>query len=399
MDMNNAFDEILKIQGKLDKNNTVNPKITVAGKECTLYHTGNKPSASDVGAVPLAGNTKDTATTGAIRLGNNKFIDGVLADDSNVASLMGLDSNDNAIFGGIYKPTIIRSSNNPSVMVGSNTYTMYHTGNKPKTVENCARSFDTGNTNTNKYFKLATFTITDNYGSVSAEYSIGFNGHGMATSPHHKLGVWVKRQDSTFNMDLKVWGAINNEYAKYVLVKTGTYQATLYAVITIQYCTLYMSCVSRMLNSATVEYYTGADPITSIGDIQSWGTYMDKPSVIGANTTIFAGVIGASAISETLINMSTCVNSSGIITLSNNTIYRVSGSVHNKKNLYLYNSADKTQKFTLLSMTGLTLGANDYLPFCRTFKTTGSTTWFLADENQARPDWTQVTIEKINGGN
>ena len=64
MDINNAFDEILKIQDKLDKTNAVNPKITVNGKEQTLYHTGNAPrsiwSAGDKTAetgteVPAAG--------------------------------------------------------------------------------------------------------------------------------------------------------------------------------------------------------------------------------------------------------------------------------------------------------------------------------------------------------
>ena len=267
------------------------------------------------------------------------------------------------------------------------------------TLDHCARSADTGNTNTNKYFKLASFTISDNYGSASAEYSIGFNGHGQSTSPHHKIGVWIKRQDSTFSMDLKVWGAINDSYAKYVLVKTGTYQATLYAFITAQYCTLYMSCISRMFNSASVEYFSGTTPITSIGDIQSWGSYMDKPSIIGANTTVFAGIISNSAISENLINMNTCVDNSGIITLSNNAVYRVSGMVHNKKNLYLYNKSNTSQKYTLLNMSGITLGSNDYIPYNRTFKINTASTWFLADENQARPDWTQITIEKISGGN
>ena len=153
------------------------------------------------------------------------------------------------------------------------------------------------------------------------------------------------------------------------------------------------------LNSSSVEYFTGASPITSVGSTNVYATYMDKPSVIGANTTVFAGIISNSAISENLINMNTCVDSSGIITLSANVVYRVSGAVHNKKNLYLYNKSNTSQKYTLFNMSGITLGSNDYIPYNRTFKINTASTWFLADENQARPDWTQVTIEKISGGN
>ena len=129
MDMNNAFDEILKIQNKLDKNNTVNPKITVAGKECTLYHTGNKPSASDVGAVPLAGNTKDSPITADMYFANSKGLFGI--DPNGNPVRLTVHSNGTNYFGIKDCPSMIRSSNNPQVMVGDNIFKIYHTGNKP----------------------------------------------------------------------------------------------------------------------------------------------------------------------------------------------------------------------------------------------------------------------------
>lgn len=470
----------------------------------TVYHTGNKPSASDVGAVPLSGNTKDSPITGNVYIQNYvKWIDSTNNKEINMIGFN--ETSKESIYGGGNNTggvTFDTAGGSDSIKVwdavNGKSYKVYHTGNAPKALwsagdktaetgteapvsghmamntiydngypcsygnlltlsgagkaelamewtgndtpttgrlyyrskrdtggvawgawkkiaytddtinkaniafalEYCARSADTGTTNTNKYFKLASYTITENYGSASAEYNVGFYGHAQASSPRHRLGVWIKRQDSTFTMDLKVWGALNDSFVTYSLVRTGQYQATLYAYIRTQYCRLYMSCASRFYNSASTQYYDEATPIDSVGSTIVYGTYMDKPSAIGANTTIFAGIINASAIAETYLNMNSCVSSLGkISSLSSGTIYKLSGMVHNKKNLYLYNDADKSQKFTLLNESGLTLGSNDYIPFCRTIKMNNDTTWFLADENQARPDWTQITIEKISGGN
>ena len=126
MDINNAFDEILKIQDKLDKTNAVNPKITVDGKEYTLYHEGNKPSANDIEALPTSGGTM----SGSIDLENNIPVNGI-AKDGTVIPLILLYGKDVFMGGGNNTNLYLRSVNNPIVQVGGNDYKLYHTGNKP----------------------------------------------------------------------------------------------------------------------------------------------------------------------------------------------------------------------------------------------------------------------------
>lgn len=130
MDMNNAFDEILKIQDKLDKTNAVNPKITVDGEEYTLYHEGNKPNASDVGAFPIGGNTSDNPIMGNAYFANNH---GILLKDTNGNNRRAawMTDTNTMYFGDSSTQTNFQSSGTPSIKIGGTMYSMYHEGNKP----------------------------------------------------------------------------------------------------------------------------------------------------------------------------------------------------------------------------------------------------------------------------
>ena len=451
------------------------------------------PTASEIGALPIGGNTKDTAMTGEIYLENGKGLYGVDTNGNPVR--LAVYSNGTNYFGAKECPSMIRSSNNPQVMVGDNTYTMYHTGNVPKalwsagdktaesgteapnaghlamntiynngypcsygnlltlsgsgkselamewtgndtpttgrlyyrskrdtggvawgnwkkiaytddipskaytasTLDHCARSADTGNTNTNKYFKLATYTIDANYGSVSAEYSVGFNGHGMSTSPHHKIGVWVKRQDSNFHMDLKVWGATNDNYATYLLVKTGTYQATLYAYIRTQYCTLYMSCLSRFYNSATVQYYNGATPVNTVGSTNVYGTYMDKPSVTGGVECIFSGSLKSTgALDNVWKNKGTCVDSNGYFNVPEDGVYHIIGRAWKTNSVYLCNVTTGS-KAPMPMLSNLAPSDSTIITFNTPFKGTKNESYLLRqDEIGTKLNYAVFTILKLN---
>ena len=467
----------------------------VNGKTYKLYHEGNKPTANDVKAIPITGNTKDSPITGSIYLQNNKEIIGMTTDGS-TASIARVNSNNKVILGNVYKNTNLQSYSNPTVTLNEDkTYKLYHEGYAPKavwsagdktaetgteapnaghmamntiynngypcsygnlltlsgsgkselamewtgsdtpatgrlyyrskrdtggvawgdwkkiaytddvpnkaytagTLDHCARSADTGNTNTNKYYKLATFNITENYGSVSAEYSIGFNGHGMATSPHHKLGVWIKRQDSTFNMDLRVWGALNDNYATYLLVKTGQYQATLYAFLRTQYCTLYMSCLSRMYNGSNVEYYTGASPITSVGSTNVFATYMDKPSAIGGVECIFSGSLTSTgALDNSWKNKGSCVDRNGYFTVPEDGVYHVIGRAWKTNSVYLCNVTTGS-KTPMPVLSNLAPSDSTVITFNTPFKGTKNESYLLRqNESDTKLNYAVFTILKLN---
>lgn len=305
MDMNNAFDEILKIQDKLDKTNTVNPKITVAGKEQTLYHTGNAPRSIWSAGDKTAETGTEAPAAGHLAM-NTIYNNGYPCSYGNLLTLSGAGKaelamewtgNDTPTTGRMY----YRSKRDTGGVAWGDWKKIAYTDDTvsgAKTLVPCAYTSDTGNANTNKYFKLATFDLNNNYASFSGEYNIGFWGHGMNASYHHKLGIWIKRQDSKFSMDLKVWGALSDNYATYILVQTGQYQATLYAFLRTQYCRAYMTCLGRNFNDTSITYYEGTDPITSIGSTNVYATFMDKPSTIGANTTLFSGALKGDTITN-----------------------------------------------------------------------------------------------------
>ena len=483
-----GYDEYCKVIYKTE--DKLLSKCITSGVSSEHTHT-----ASEIGALPISGNTKNSPITGSIYLQNNKEIIGMTTDGS-TASIARVNSNNKVILGNVYKNTNLQSYSNPTVTLNKDkTYTIYHEGNAPKalwsagdktaetgteapnaghmcmntiynngypctygnlltlsgsgkselamewtgnntpttgrlyyrskrdtggvawgnwkkiaytddvinksyvsgTLDHCARSADTGNSNTNKYFKLATFNITENYGSVSAEYSVGFSGHGMSTSPHHKLGVWIKRQDSTFSMDLKVWGATNDNYATYLLVKTGTYQATLYAFLRIQYCTLYMSCLSRMYNSATVQYYTGATPIDTVGSTNVYGTLMDKPSVTGGVECIFSGSIKSTgALDNAWKNKGTCVDSNGYFNVPENGVYHIIGRAWKTNSVYLCNVTTGS-KAPMPMLSNLAPSDSTIITFNTPFKGTKNQSYLLRqDEIGTKLNYAVFTILKLN---
>lgn len=341
----------------------------------------------------LSGNTKGTAMSGEIYLGNSKGLYGV--DTNGNPIRLTVHSNGTNYFGVKDCPSMIRSSNNPQVMVGDKTYTMYHTGNKPKVIENCCWTMGTSSDKINMYYKLASFEITNNYGSYSGEFNIGFSQHGNATSPHYKLGVWVKRQDSVFSMDLKLWGYNSGNFAKFILVKTGTYQATLYAYITNQYTSLYMTQLGRVLSSASETFYSNQTPISTIGTTQVVAKDMDKISVSGGLYSLFSGVINATGIATTLRNVNNCVNTSGQFVVPATGKYRISGLVHNKNHLYFTNINTTTDKWTLMYADSLTVSTSSYLPFTRDCELKYGKTFVLSDKDNSRSDWTSVSIDLL----
>lgn len=178
----------------------VNPSVLVGSNTYTLYHTGNKPTASTVGALSTSGGTlggnltidKTGTTWGALTVKNTiaganyhytfgaDQSDGAgalsivgqntstgkkailsLLPDSGVFRYNGgcigaymfdtdnnggyagrmtngtrtwigyVDTSDNVCLGYSTTNTTIQSKANPTVKVGSSSYTMYHSGNKP----------------------------------------------------------------------------------------------------------------------------------------------------------------------------------------------------------------------------------------------------------------------------
>ncbi len=99
-----------------------------------LYNTKNKPTAGDIGALPLTGGTM----TGAIVFANYSAAGGnnALLRCEQLKSATGngqlITTNNSTIYVGNPSTLMqIESNNNPNVVVGNNRYTMYHTGNKP----------------------------------------------------------------------------------------------------------------------------------------------------------------------------------------------------------------------------------------------------------------------------
>lgn len=466
-----------------------------------LYHEGNKPTANDVNAIPITGNTPGNPITGNLYIQQYmKWVDSKNNKEINVIGFN--ETTKKAIYGGGNNTggiTFDTAGGSQSIdiwdSVNSKTYKLYHEGYIPRTLwsngdktaesgteapnpgymcmntiynngypfsygnlltlsgsgkselamqwtndsdpstgrlyyrskrdvaevawgpwkkiaytddilnkantagtlDHCARSADTGNTNTNKYYKLATFNITENYGSVSAEYSIGFNGHGMATSPHHKLGVWIKRQDSTFNMDLRVWGALNDNYATYLLVKTGQYQATLYAFLRIQYCTLYMTCLSRFYNSSSVEYYTGASPVNTVGSTNVFGTLMDKPSITGATECIFSGSLKSTgALDNSWKNKGSCVDRNGYFTVPEDGVYHVIGRAWKTNSVYLCNVTTGS-KTPMPALSNLAPSDSTVITFNTPFKGTKNESYLLRqNESDTKLNYVVFTILKLN---
>lgn len=87
--------------------------LDTGGGVKNIYHEGFKPTAADVGALPLTGGTM----TDLIAWGDGtKYING---------------SGVNIYLAAKEGTAYIEGKNNPVARVGSNDYPFYHTGNKP----------------------------------------------------------------------------------------------------------------------------------------------------------------------------------------------------------------------------------------------------------------------------
>ena len=310
-----STDEFSALTDAITQVNTWNDYFDeLSGEIETKYTTRLNQAESDINdlqtEVPTKLSLSGGTMTGNINLKNGIALSGIDKNGANV-DLLSLYGQDAFVGSNNNNNLYLRSKKNPIVQVNDINYKIYHEGNKPTkadvglgNVDNTADSIksvakardlsiicqtlETGNANTNKYYKLATFKIFENYGCYNGEFNVGFCAHGMSNSPHHKLGVWIKRQDSTFAMDLKVWGANEDNYATYLLVKTGDYEATLYAFLRIQYCALYMTRLGSYEGSATVNFFSGASPENTVGLPNVYGKIMDSKTY---NTTLFAGTL------------------------------------------------------------------------------------------------------------
>ena len=113
-----------------------NPKIKVGdGTSQTLYHTGNKPTAADIGALSINGGTLKghlyMNPDKVIVTANNYGLTGYLTDGTNYDYLLLMDTNDKVHLGWNNRPIVI-DCDNP---VQRNNNKLYHEGYKPTSID------------------------------------------------------------------------------------------------------------------------------------------------------------------------------------------------------------------------------------------------------------------------
>ena len=100
-----------------------NENTNLFGYEKQLYSVSNKPTATEIGALPLTGGT----LTGTLNIGSNKLI----VEGKDVIGVSGNLCRFGDAAGGSAVRIITNSVNNLSVQVGSNLYKVYNEGSKP----------------------------------------------------------------------------------------------------------------------------------------------------------------------------------------------------------------------------------------------------------------------------
>lgn len=122
---NNMYLAALDKDGRVVLQGEKGPLANVGGTDYTIYHTGNKPSANEIGAATPAGFT----LTGAIKIGNaptniqtGTGKNAIRTGGSNESVIIGNDA------GHVFLDTI---GGNVTVRVGTTEYRVYHAGNKP----------------------------------------------------------------------------------------------------------------------------------------------------------------------------------------------------------------------------------------------------------------------------
>ena len=113
-----------------------NPKIKVGdGTSQTLYHTGNKPTAADIGALSINGGTLKghlyMNPDKVIVTANNYGLTGYLTDGTNYDYLILMDTNDKVHLGWNNRPIVI-DCDNP---VQRDNNKLYHEGYKPTSID------------------------------------------------------------------------------------------------------------------------------------------------------------------------------------------------------------------------------------------------------------------------
>lgn len=124
---NNLHVAALNSTGRVVLQGERNPLANVGGTDYTLYHTGNKPTPSEIGAVTPAGFT----LTGAIKLGNSPA--NIQTGSGKNILRTGGGTSDTVLLGNSVAPVYIDTGSNVRVRVagGATEYKVYHSGDKP----------------------------------------------------------------------------------------------------------------------------------------------------------------------------------------------------------------------------------------------------------------------------
>lgn len=124
---NNLYVAALNSTGRVILQGERNPLANVGGTDYTLYHTGNKPTPDEIGAVTPAGFT----LTGAIKLGNSPA--NIQTGSGKNILRTGGGTSDTVLLGNSVAPVYIDTGSNVRVRVagGATEYKVYHSGDKP----------------------------------------------------------------------------------------------------------------------------------------------------------------------------------------------------------------------------------------------------------------------------
>ena len=143
--------------------------------------------------LPLTGGS----VTGDVTLSNNKGIKSL--DNTGTARTLAIvDDGNVALLGSTYTSLRLRTKDNPTVTVGSNTYNIYHTGNKPTASEVGALASGGTAVAANKLATARTITLSNHLsGSVSFDGSANVTLSGSVRSASTSQTGIVQLSDAT----------------------------------------------------------------------------------------------------------------------------------------------------------------------------------------------------------
>lgn len=122
----------------------------------------------------------------------------------------------------------------------------------------------------------------------------------------------------------------------------------------------------------------------------------NKPSAndVGANTTLFSGIIGVDKIESTCINKNNCVDSSGVFTIPETGTYLFIGLVKGLNSLFATRN-NSSSKITIMDISNYAVGTDECLPFSRALNLNAGSQFTFSDSNGTRSAWTQLNIIKL----